>query len=375
MKIVADDKIPFLKGALEPYAEVVYMPGKEINREILKDADAMLIRTRTKCTESLLKGTTVRFIGTATIGFDHIDTHYCGKNNIRWTNAPGCNSSSVQQYIAAALLKISSEYHFSLKNKTMGIIGVGNVGSKVEKFARTIGMNVLLNDPPRARAEGKRNFHGLNTVLSESDIVTVHVPLTVVGEDYTYHLFNEERFKKIRKGAWFINTSRGEVVDTLALKKVLYSGRLSGAVIDVWENEPDIDLELMQQAFIATPHIAGYSTDGKANGTSIVVNSLTEYLNLSSEKWYPENIPLPPSPYISIDCNKKREEKIIREAVMHTYKIDEDIAMFRFSPTDFEKLRGNYPLRREFPSYTVFLKDGTEKVRQILNGLGFRINI
>lgn len=375
MKIVADDKIPFLKGALEPYAEVVYMPGKEINRELLKDADAMLIRTRTKCTESLLKGTTVRFIGTATIGFDHIDTHFCGKNNIRWTNAPGCNSSSVQQYIAAALLKISSEYHFSLKNKTLGIIGVGNVGSKVEKFARTIGMNVLLNDPPRARAEAKRNFHSLNTVLSESDIVTVHVPLTVVGEDYTYHLFNEERFKKIRKGAWFINTSRGEVVDTLALKKVLYSGRLSGAVIDVWENEPDTDLELMQQAFIATPHIAGYSTDGKANGTSIVVNSLTEYFDLSSGKWYPENIPLPPSPYISIDCNKKQEEKIITEAVMHTYKIDEDVAMFRFSPTDFEKLRGNYPLRREFPSYTVFLKDGTEKVRQILEGLGFRINI
>jgi erythronate-4-phosphate dehydrogenase len=375
MKIVADDKIPFLKGALEPYAEVVYIPGKQINREILTDADALLIRTRTKCTENLLDGTRVRFIGTATIGFDHIDTHYCSKNKITWTNAPGCNSSSVQQYIAVTLLKISSEYHFNLKDKTLGIIGVGNVGSKVEKFARSIGMNVLLNDPPRARVEGKKKFHSLNTVLSESDIVTVHVPLNVVGEDYTYHLFNEESFRKFKKGAWFINTSRGEVTDTYALKKVLNSDRLGGAAIDVWENEPDIDLELMQQTFITTPHIAGYSTDGKANGTSMVVNSLTRFFKLPSEYWYPKNVPLPASTYISIDCNKKPEEEIIREAVIHTYNIDEDNARLRLSPTDFEKLRGDYPLRREFTSYTVDLKDGTEKVRQILNELGFSISV
>jgi len=375
MKVVADDKIPFLKGALEPYAEVVYIPGKQINRAILKDADALLIRTRTKCTENLLEETGVRFIGTATIGFDHIDTHYCSKRNITWTNAPGCNSTSVQQYIAAALLKIYSEYHFNLKGKTLGIIGVGNVGSKVEKFARSIGMNVLLNDPPRARVEGKKKFHNLNTVLSESDIVTVHVPLNVVGEDYTYHLFNEASFRKFKKGAWFINTSRGEVTDTYALKKVLNSDRLGGAAIDVWENEPDIDLKLMQQAFIATPHIAGYSTDGKANGTSMVVNSLTRFFKLPSENWYPANIPIPPSTYISIDCNKKPEEEIIGEAVIHTYNIDEDNDRLRLSPADFEKLRGDYRLRREFTSYTVDLKDGTEKVRKILMELGFRILI
>jgi len=375
MKVVADDKIPFLKGALEPYAEVVYIPGKQINREILKDADALLIRTRTKCTENLLEETGVRFIGTATIGFDHIDTHYCSKNKISWTNAPGCNSASVRQYIAAALLKISSEYHFNLKDKTLGIIGVGNVGSKVEKFARSIGMNVLLNDPPRARVEGKKKFHNLNAVLSESDIVTVHIPLNVVGEDYTYHLFNEASFRKFKKGAWFINTSRGEVTDTYALKKVLNSDRLGGAAIDVWENEPDIDLKLMQQAFIATPHIAGYSTDGKANGTSMVVNSLTRFFKLPSENWYPANIPIPPSTYISIDCNKKPEEEIIEEAVIHTYNIDEDNDRLRLSPADFEKLRGDYRLRREFTSYTVDLKDGTEKVRKILMELGFRILI
>ncbi|MGC1391360.1 MAG: 4-phosphoerythronate dehydrogenase PdxB [Bacteroidales bacterium] len=375
MKVVADDKIPFLKGALEPYAKVVYIPGKQINREILKDCDALLIRTRTKCTEDLLEGTSVRFIGTATIGFDHIDTLYCNKKKIRWTNAPGCNSSSVQQYVASALLRISSEYHFDLKNKTLGIIGVGNVGSKIEKFARCIGMNVLLNDPPRARVEGKNKFHSLDSVLSESDIVTLHVPLNFTGQDNTYHLFNEERFKKIRRGAWFFNSSRGEVTETSVLKKELGSGRLGGAVIDVWENEPDIDLELLKQAFIATPHIAGYSTDGKANGTAMVVNSVSKYFNLPLENWYPGNVPVPPSPVIKIDCFLKTEEEIFREAVVHTYNIDEDDSKLRLSPADFEKLRGDYPIRREFPAYTVELSGGSEKVREILNELGFRILI
>jgi len=375
MKIVADDKIPFLKGALETYAEVVYIPANLINTDILKDADALLTRTRTKCNSTLLEGTSIKFIGTATIGFDHIDTQYCKKKNIRWTNAPGCNSSSVQQYIAAALLKISSEFHFNLKDKTLGIIGVGNVGSKVEKFARRMGMNVLLNDPPRARSEGNKNFHSLNRVLSSSDIVTVHVPLSIAGEDTTYHLFNEEIFGRFKQGAWFLNSSRGEVTDTSALKKMLYAGKLNGAVIDVWENEPDIDVELMKQAYFATPHIAGYSMDGKANGTAKVVNSLCRYFNLPLENWYPLNIPLPVSPYISIDCNNKQEEDIVREAVIHTYNIDQDSIRLRLSPPGFEKLRGDYPIRREFPAYTVELKGGTEKVRQILNELGFRIFI
>jgi erythronate-4-phosphate dehydrogenase len=375
MKIVADDKIPFLKGALEPYADLVYIPGDRIARDILIDSDAMLIRTRTKCTEDLLEGTRVRYIGTATIGFDHIDTHYCAKNKILWANAPGCNASSVQQYIASALLKISTEYRFNLKDKTLGIIGVGNVGSKVEKFARTLGMNVLLNDPPRSKLEGKKNFHSLDTVLAESDIVTVHVPLNTTGEDCTYHLFNEDSFRKIRTGTWFLNSSRGEVADTHALKEALNSGKLAGSVIDVWENEPEFDLELMRQCFIATPHIAGYSTDGKANGTAMVVNSLGRQFSLPLGNWYPVNIPPPVSSYISIGCSGKTDEEIISEAVFHTYNINEDSARLRLSPNDFELLRGDYPVRREFTSFTVTLKDGTDKVRQMLETIGFRIKV
>jgi erythronate-4-phosphate dehydrogenase len=373
IRIIADDKIPFLKGVLEPFADITYLPGKHITREAAMNADALLIRTRTKCTETLLNATQVRFIGTATIGFDHIDAKYCDEHNIKWANAPGCNSSSVQQYIAGALLKVASEFRFNLKDKTIGIIGVGNVGSKVEKLAGLLGMNVLLNDPPRARQEGEKNFVSLGTILHESDIVTVHVPLNVVGEDCTHHLFNEKSFKNMNKGAWFFNSSRGEVTDTAALKLVLDSGKLGGAVLDVWENEPDIDLELLDKAFIATPHIAGYSSDGKANGAAMVVNSLCEYFDLPLKNWYPENVPQPPVPQIMIDANGKSDDDIIREAVFQTYNIARDDMKFRFSPLDFEKQRGDYPARREFPSYLINIKGETEKVQKKLEGLGFKI--
>lgn len=371
LKIVADDKIPFLRGALEKFANVIYLPGRDINNEILKDADALLTRTRTKCNEDLLKGTSVKFIGTATIGFDHIDIRYCEKNNIKWVNAPGCNSSSVQQYITAALLRIAADNHFNLEEKTLGIVGVGNVGSKVETAARLLGMNVMLNDPPRERREGSKNFVLLGDILYNADIITVHVPLNIVGDDCTWHLFNEKSFKKMRKGTWFINTSRGEVADTVALKKALSNDKIR-AVLDVWENEPDIDMSLMHLAFIATPHIAGYSTDGKANGTARVVNSLAEYFNLPLKNWYPQNVPLPAGINIVIDCKGKTDTEIIREAVNRTYNIERDDIGLRLSPHDFEKLRGDYPLRREFSTFNVKLKPSSAVLRRKLEGLGFR---
>ena len=374
MKIIADDKIPFLEGVLEPYAEVVYLPGNKISRKNILDADALLIRTRTKCTESLLKDTGVRFIATATIGFDHIDTQFCEKNKIIWTNAPGCNSASVQQYMAAAMLKLSSEFRFSLAGKTLGIVGVGNVGSKVEKLAKLLGMNVLLNDPPRARKEGDKNFVSLGEILYNSDIVTLHVPLNVVGEDCTYHLFNEKTFKKMKKGTWFINASRGEVVVTHSIKESLDSGKFGGAILDVWEDEPDIDIDLMAKTFLSTPHIAGYSTDGKAKGTSMSVNALCRHFDLPLKDWYPPNVPEPENPEIHIDGKGKTDEAVIMEAVLHTYNIDEDNINLRFSPSDFEKQRGNYRVRREFPAFNVNLAHGTNQVKKILEGLGFRID-
>ena len=373
MKIIADDNIPFLKGALEPFAEVVYLPGKEIKHDVLIDADALLVRTRTKCNEQLLSGTNVRFIGTATIGFDHIDVQYCKENNIKWTNAPGCNSLSVQQYIASALLTAASGSGFSLREKTLGIIGVGNVGSKVAKLGKVLGMNVLLNDPPRARKEGDKEFAGIERILREADIITVHVPLTMMGEDKTYHLFDDITFNKMKKGSWFFNSSRGEVAETTALKKMLSSSVLGGAVIDVWENEPDIDTNLLSKVFAATPHIAGYSTDGKANGTAMVVNYLSSFFSLPPENWYPDNVPEPIFSEIVIDGTGKTDEEIIGEAVLHTYNIKTDDERFRKSPADFEKQRGHYPLRREFPSFSVKLTNSSENARSVLENLGFNI--
>ena len=374
IRIVADDKIPFLKGVLEPFAEVVYLPGRQINRAILKTTDALLIRTRTKCTESLLKGTNVRFIGTATIGFDHIDTRYCERHRIMWTNAPGCNSSSVQQYISAALLKLAHDKKLQLKDKTLGIIGVGNVGTKIEKMGKVLGMKVLLNDPPRERNEKDKSFVSLKDILTNSDIITVHVPLHHVGEDKTYHLINEYSFNLMNRGNWFINTSRGEVTDSLALKKVLKEGKLGGAIIDVWENEPDIDQDIMESSYMATPHIAGYSTDGKANGTAIIVDSICRFFNFPMKNWYPENIPPHEFPDIYIDCKGKSDLDIIRQAVSYTYNIDVEDRKFRSSPSDFEIIRETYPLRREFNAFTVNLKNGNKTIHNTLKGMGFIVN-
>jgi erythronate-4-phosphate dehydrogenase len=338
------------------------------------DADAMLIRTRTKCNEELLHETNVRFIGTATIGFDHIDTSYCDSSMISWTNAPGCNSSSVQQYITSALLQVAADYNFSLKGKTIGIVGAGNVGSKVARIARILGMNVLINDPPRARREKDNDFTDIGTILDQSDVLTVHVPLNLDGEDKTYHLFNESSFKKMKSGAWFFNSSRGEVVETASLRNVLRGDIIARAVIDVWENEPDIDQDLMEKVHIATPHIAGYSTDGKANGTSMVVESLCKFFSIPLKNWYPDNVPHPLTPDIIIDGRGKTEEDVIREAVLHSYNIKEDDRKFRSSPVFFEKQRGDYPLRREFPSYSVRLLNCTEDALFVLGEMGFNIS-
>ncbi|MDX9945759.1 MAG: 4-phosphoerythronate dehydrogenase PdxB [Bacteroidales bacterium] len=373
IRITADNKIPFLKGVLEPFARITYLPGSQFDRDVIMDSDALLVRTRTKCSSDLLSGTRVRFIGTATIGFDHIDTGFCNANNIRWTNAPGCNSSSVMQYIAAALMRISSESGLSLSRLTIGIIGVGNVGSKVQKLARTLGMKVLLNDPPRQRKEKQDIFVSIEQVLEESDIITLHVPLNTGGKDNTFHLIDANTLGKVKKGSWLINSSRGEVVEADALKEALTGERIAGAVLDVWEKEPEIDIPLMHMAFLATPHIAGYSADGKANGTSMVVNELCRYFDLPLNDWFPSEVPEPADPVLVIECHGKSLEEIAGRAVSHSYNIMADDVRLRFDPSRFEKERENYPLRREFPSYSIELRDGTEEARALISSLGFRL--
>ncbi len=373
LRIIADDKIPFLRGVLEPYAKIAYLPGDMITRIAIRDTDALLVRTRTLCDSALLKDSPVKFIATATIGFDHIDTAYCQSQNIHWENAPGCNSSSVQQYIASGLIQLAKFHKTALKGKTIGIVGVGNVGSKVEKIARAFGMKFLLNDPPRERKEGSSHFVTLDELLSVSDIITLHVPLNIAGQDKTLHLFNETTIGKMKPGASLLNTSRGEVIETKALLNALTEGKIASAILDVWEHEPNIDLQLMEKVLIATPHIAGYSADGKAKGTAMIVQALSRQFNLPLTDWFPSGIPLPNKPVIFIDGKGKNSEEILAEAIIHTYDISADHQHLCSSPTTFEQQRGHYPVRREFPVYALHVKRTDASTLQTLKLIGFNV--
>ncbi|MCX6305345.1 MAG: 4-phosphoerythronate dehydrogenase PdxB [Bacteroidetes bacterium] len=371
--IVADNKIPFLKGVLEPFAAMIYLDGSEINCADVKEADALLIRTRTLCDESLLKGSRVKFIASATIGYDHIDTEYCDTHSIIWTNAPGCNATSVQQYIASVLANLVLRHGVSLHGKVLGIIGVGHVGKKIEALAGLLGMTVLLSDPPRARREGNTGFVSLEKLLEESDIVTLHVPLNRDGEDETFHLMNRTTLGLLKSGSWLINTSRGEVVAGDALKTALSRGKLSGAVLDVWENEPTVDTHLLEMVSIATPHIAGYSADGKRNATVQAVQSLKAHFNLTVTEWKLSGIPDPPEPVIMLDCSGQSFENIVCRAILHTYDMVGDDFRFRANPGDFEMLRGNYPVRREFPAYKIVLINNNAGMNDVFEKLGFSV--
>ncbi len=369
MKVVADDKIPYLKGILEPFVDVEYYPGSDITKDKIIDADALLIRTRTICNKELLEGTPVSFIATATIGFDHIDTEYCEKNNIFWTNSPGCNSGSVQQYIASVLVNIAEQKGFDLTKKTLGVVGVGNVGKKVVRLAEHLGMYVVQNDPPRMRREGPCGFISLEGILREADIITFHVPLTIEGEDKTYHLVNDALIQKMNSGTILINSSRGEVVSTEAIKNGLKSEKLGGAVLDVWENEPNIDLQLLDMVDIATPHIAGYSADGKANGTAMVVQALSKHFGLELYDWVPDNVQIPQNADLN-SFTSSDEQEFWYHLINSTYQVLDDNDRLRKNPTDFEKLRGNYPLRREFSAYSINAT-GDKELDYRLQKLGF----
>lgn len=374
MKIVCDNKIPFLKGVLEPYAEVIYLPGKDTTPETVKDADAIITRTRTICNESLLKGSSVKVIATATIGFDHIDTKWCEENGIIWRNAPGCNSWSVKQYISSVLEVLSEKHGFSLEGKTLGVVGVGNVGSKVAVAARALGMNVLLNDPPRQRNEGDEGFVSLDEVMAKSDIITLHVPLCREDEDATWHLFDEDRISAMRTDQILINSSRGSVVDNKALKAALQQKSIKGAVLDVWEGEPDLDRELIDMLDVTTAHIAGYSADGKANGTMASVRTVSQILGLPLTEWTPSDIPAPEQNLeFSIDAQGKSKEEVLKEAVLYTYDVREDSDRLRNSPELFEKLRGDYQIRREPSAFSVLLKSGTAQEVEALEAIGFKV--
>lgn len=375
MKIVIDDRIPFIKGAFEPFAEVVYLPGAKTTAEDVKDADAVITRTRTKCDASLLEGSSVKIIASATIGYDHIDTEWCEGHGIEWTNAPGCNSWSVKQYISSVLVTLAGKHSLDLSRITLGVVGVGNVGSKVAEAAGILGCRVLLNDPPRAEKEGPEGFVDLDTIIRESDIITLHVPLSPKESRHgTWHLFDAARIASLRPDQILINSSRGPVVDNNALRKALEEKKIRAAVLDVWENEPDIDTALMDLLDITTPHIAGYSADGKANGTTMSVRAVAAKLGLPLTEWKAAGIPLPEQPLIIVlNAKGMPRQEALTAAIRCTYDVTKDSDRLRSDPASFEKQRGEYPVRREPTAFTVKLLNGHSGIAGALMKLGFNV--
>ena len=329
MKIVIDDKIPYIYDTLCLLADnVVALRGSEITNADVLDADALIVRTRTRCNEQLLKDSKVGFIATATIGFDHIDTDYLHRAGIAWTNCPGCNSGSVAQYVESLLLLLEQQ-GLCLHTSTIGIVGCGHVGSKVRAVAERLGMRVLVCDPPL----GHSDFVSLSTIEQEADVITFHVPLTNGGANATYHLADRDFFCRLSRVPYIINTSRGEVVDNDALLSAINNGLVRNAVVDVWEHEPNLNLELLNRVFIATPHIAGYSADGKVNADNMVIEALCQHFNLP----LPEKIVAPKLP---------SDFKYTGDP-LQLYNPLYDSNLLKAKPGDFEFLRNHYPLRRE----------------------------
>jgi erythronate-4-phosphate dehydrogenase len=379
MKIVADENIPYVKEVFTSLGQVHCVSGRSLNRALLRDADVLLVRSTTLVDANLLEETNVRFVGTATIGTDHINEDYLQSREIAFTSAAGSNANSVAEYVIAALLVLAQQKRWDLSGKTLGIVGVGNIGSRVENMAPALGLNVLANDPPRQRQTGDPRFIELNKVL-EADFITLHVPLTRTGPDPTYHLFDEAILQQLSPQTVLINTSRGAVVDNLALNAQLANNALGPAVLDVWEDEPDINLDLLERVAIATPHIAGYSLDGKANGAAMLYERLCRFLDINPNIQIQNLLPPPIAPELTLD-SEQTDQQILTRAMTTIYDIlrdDRDLRRIANQPPDqrgkfFDRLRKDYPIRREARNTHVTLTQPNPPLTEKLNRLGFHL--
>jgi len=379
-KIVADENIPCVREAFSHLGKIRLLPGRAMNREALADAELLLVRAVTTVDKKLLHETAVRFIGTATIGTDHIDTNYLAQQGIAFTSATGSNANSVAEYVMAALVHHAVKYNLALNQLALGIVGVGHIGSRVAKMATGLGMRVLLDDPPLARQTGDPKFLPLDELM-QADLVTLHTPLTHASEDATFHLFDKTRLEKMKRGSVLINTCRGPVIDTAALKEVLRSGHLAAAILDVWENEPEIDAELLALVEIGTPHIAGYSLDGKLNGTYQIYRAAGEFLGIAPQ-WRIETA-LPPidEPRLRLETNFENKEKKLDKLIQCVYDIAADDRCLRESlnmnaaerSRYFDRLRRDYPIRREFYNYQMRGGMAEENLEHQIKALGFQL--
>lgn len=364
VKIIADPNIPRVQEWFAPHGDVVLVPGRQMTRELVRDADVLLVRSVTPVNRALLEGSRVQFVATATIGTDHVDTTYLAERGIGFASAAGSNANSVAEYVVAALLEWSHRAGRQLAGLTLGVVGVGNVGSRVVRYATALGMRVLPNDPPRQQREFLPDFVSLKTVLGEADIVTLHVPLQD-DTRYLLHAGNLDRFV-------VINTARGAVVDNGALLTALRRGRIPAAVLDVWENEPHLNRELLAAVMLGTPHIAGYSHEGKLAGTQMVYEAFCRHFGLPASVAVGEREPTGSVLELEAVPGESTEAQL-RRLVRAFYDIAADDAALRHDPGQFDALRARYPVRHEFWTRPVRLRGAPAAVLTAARALGFNL--
>jgi len=381
LSIIADDQIPLANKIFSKFGNINLENGRAINRNNVKDADVLLVRSVTKVDESLLKNTNIKFVGSATSGFDHIDVDYLSKSNISFSYAPGSNANSVAEYVLNSLITINKNANipFSLYGKKVGILGYGNIGSRVKYFMDVFNIECVLNDPPLFDQTKNQSFVDIEEVL-QSDIITLHVPLTKDGKYPTHNLVNDKFLKKLKSDVILINTSRGEVIDEQALISFKKRNPESKLILDVWHDEPNINVDLLQEVFIGTPHIAGYSYDAKIKATEMLFDALQKFFKTNFN--YPN---FKNKDIISLVPDISNPDYLIESIISQYWNFLEDNISFsqyaNLADNErsifYDSLRKNYPIRHEFGSGIIDAKQSesslfNNKARSNLRKLGFK---
>ncbi|MGF6149845.1 4-phosphoerythronate dehydrogenase PdxB [Pseudomonas fluorescens] len=376
MLIVADENIPLLDAFFEGFGEILRVPGRSIDRATVEAADVLLVRSVTNVDRNLLEGSNVRFVGTCTIGTDHLDLDYFQQAGITWSSAPGCNARGVVDYVLGSLLTLAEIEGVDLTERTYGVVGAGEVGGRLVKVLQGLGWKVLVCDPPRQAAEGG-DFVSLEQIIAQCDVISVHTPLSNNAEHSTWHLFDQNRLNQLKPGAWLINASRGPVVDNSALREVLLAREDLQAVLDVWEGEPSVDIGLAELCVIATPHIAGYSLDGKQRGTAQIYQAFCQFLGQPAKVTLDELLPAPwlAQVHLNASCDPAWALAMVCRGVYDPRRDDAD---FRRSlvvsgaeqRTAFDLLRKHYPERREIDGLKVRIEGESPALRQMVAALG-----
>lgn len=378
MRIVADENIPLLESFFGDLGEIRRVAGRQMRREHLQDADVLLVRSVTRVNRELLEGTPVRFVGTATIGTDHIDLDWLKASGVAFASAPGCNANSVAEYVICAISLYLERSRRSWQDISVGIVGCGNVGSRLRQRLAGLGCQVKASDPPRAAA-GESGLVSLEEVLA-CDVVSMHTPLTRSGDFPTWHLLDADRLAGLNASQLLINCGRGAAIDNAALKARLDQPDAPLVVLDVWEPEPNIDVDLLDRVWFGTPHIAGYSLDGKVNGTEMIYRALCQHLGLPLMRRAEQYLPEPPLSLMAFTASARLDEAL-NTAIRACYDIRHDDSLFRDMatlpdaerPAYFDQLRRHYRVRREFGSVKICLKSAAREMERVFTVLGFSV--